>query len=39
MVTVVGEVNGLTNTTNAVFTLAGLPYNVATGREGAGSAF
>ena len=39
MVTVVGEVNGLTNTTNAVFTLAGLPYNVATGREGAGAAF
>ena len=39
MVTVVGEVNGLTNTTSAVFTLAGLPYAVATVREGAGAAF
>ena len=39
VVTVVGEVNGLTNTTSSTFTIAGLPYAVATGREGAGSAF
>ena len=39
VVTVVGEVNGLTNSTSAVFTIAGLPYAVATGREGAGAAF
>ena len=39
VVTVVGEVNGLVNSTSAVFTIAGLPYAVATGREGAGAAF
>ena len=39
VVTVVGEVTGLTNATGSTLNIAGLPYNVAWGREGAGSCF
>ena len=39
VVTIVGEVNGLTNPTSSSLNIAGLPYNVANGREGSGPAF
>ena len=39
VVTVVGEVSGLTNANGSTLNIAGLPYNVAQGREGTGSCF